>query len=129
MTDSRFTADERARHAQGRDRAARNPAITNLGPISDMPGWTAHVVGGRGGVLVVLPTLLPGAPASLQRRVRDRILTNATGRCPRCGEVAQEPEKAPGGGMGTEGLAHADDCRVLITPADVRWFDPRSGLS
>jgi hypothetical protein len=76
------------------------------------PGIAAYSVGS---VLVVAPALRPGAPASVRRAYRDRIIANATGRCPRCDAVSDSED------MST--MAHEEDCPVSDAALS-RWLDP-----
>lgn len=79
---------------------------------SGVAAWKA------GQALVLLPELLPGAPASIRRAYRDRLRTNATGRCPRCG-AASGIDTASG-----PRTMHEQTCPVAAL-AGSRWLDRR----
>jgi hypothetical protein len=116
-------ADIKARAAAARAAATRDPTPHMVGHPADTPGCTAWSVGNPRGVMVLMPTLLPGAPASLRRRYRDRIVANATGRCPRCGETSGI-DAAPAERVASGTLKHADNCPLLLDrPSDGQWID------
>lgn len=110
-------ADTKALLASTAERLGPNPPIRPVGPAG-FPGYVAWNVGPEhGGVLVVMPRLLPGAPASLRRRYRDRILANATGTCPRCTANTDAAHVHQGQ------MAHEPTCTLVFGPRDERWFD------
>lgn len=82
--------------------------------IFDMPlppGIAAYSVAS---VLLVMPALLPNAPQSVRRAYRDRIIANATGRCPKCDAVADSEDMSS--------MSHEHGCPVSSIPD--RWLDP-----
>jgi hypothetical protein len=111
-------ADRKAQIVASRATARRHPVPMLVGEPS--PGWQMWKVGQ---VAVVMPRLLPGAPSSVRRHYRQRILANATGECPGCGSVVGDPED----GSVQANLAHDGDCPVRELVEHVEpWLDPRS---
>lgn len=113
----RSLADLKATQAQAAETLGANPPVQCLGPAG-IPGHTAWLVGpvNGGGVLVLMRQLRPGAPASLRRRYRARIIANATGTCPRCtASVDLSGQRGQ--------IAHEPTCSLVFTPRDSRWFE------
>jgi hypothetical protein len=80
------------------------------------PPWPPGIAAYRvAGVLCVMPELLPKAPASIRRAYRDRIVANATGRCPRCGAVADSDDLSS--------MRHEHGCPVSDAGL-ARWISP-----
>ena len=97
-------ADRKAHLAAARSSARRYPLPMLLDEPPNMPGWQFWKVGG---VVVCMPKLVPGAPASLKRHYLQRVIANATGECPRCDTVATDPA------VGAQAsLPHDGDCPV-----------------
>ena len=114
----RNKADRRANIARGRDSARKHPTPM-LVDIDPGDGWWAWMVGD---VMVVMPALLPGTPASIRRKYMNRVITNAVGECPRCGTVTND-----GAVDQVSGLAHDGDCPVLSLERVVGpWLDRRA---
>jgi hypothetical protein len=117
-------ADRKARLAAARASARRRPEPMLAGEPSDLPDWHLWMVG-KAAVLV--PKLLPGAPASIRRRYRLRIVVDATGECPRCGSIAADRLEGSDPLDGRAALSHEDDCPVLLVESEAeRWLDPRA---
>lgn len=118
-------ADAKARAARTHHRIGARPTVEQMpnSPHESVTAW--KVRGDDANVVVMMPRLLPGAPASLRRRYRDRIIANATGTCPRCGEASGvEQHHADTTVPGSSGrLAHADNCPVLTRDTDNKWID------
>lgn len=115
------TADAKAKLAAVADRLGPRPRISYLGagPLGSAR-W--GVSSGSGGVMVVMPRILSVAPEDLLSRYRDRILSNALGRCPRCGSSNSvlSPSSAA--------LGHEPDCVIAdFTAADQQWLDQGEG--
>jgi hypothetical protein len=101
------TADGKANIAASRASARRNPhpMLVAESPNGVFQHWMI------GDVLVLMPALLPTAPASVRRNYRDRILSNALGEYPRCESIA-------GDSVEDSGLApfpHRTGCPVIRT--------------
>jgi hypothetical protein len=112
-------ADRKARIAASRATARRNPEPMLVdGPTGAIAGFQFWKIGD---VLVGMPALLPGAPASIRRRHRARIVANATGECTHCGTIANDPT----GTVGYAGFPHRNGCPLLLTDIE-RWIDPRA---
>jgi hypothetical protein len=125
MTKRPNRADLKAKMARAHKSAAGQIPIL-VGKPSDMPGFSAYMVGQ---VLVCMPTLLPTAPKSVKRRYLARIVANATGVCPHCGELAGDPKGDPkdasDDSIAHAELAHESWCTVSDTESSLdRWFDP-----
>jgi hypothetical protein len=109
-------ADTKANIATSRASARRNPEpmLVEELPIGGFQLWRV------GTVLVGMPKLLPGAPSSVRRRYRLRVVADATGECIRCGSLAADP---------LEGhhaiLSHDDRCPLLLDDIEL-WVDPRA---
>lgn len=108
-------ADRKANLTLIREQAQTSHRITPRGPAPTMPGFSLIQIGP---VIVVLPTLLDSAPEEVQSRYYARAISNATGRCPICTEVASS-------GLDRAEITHDNDCPVLAVPGDTSWFDPR----
>jgi hypothetical protein len=107
-------ADRKAHIAASRTSARRNPEpILIEEPVAGFHFWKV------GDVLVGMPKLLPGAPASIRRHYRARIVANAIGECPRCGSIAADPLEGH-----QASLSHDDGCPLLLAHIE-RWVDPR----
>lgn len=118
------------------DAAARWPEVRRVYGADVPDGFAAWLVGPDDEEhlrqVVLLPALRPLVPRSVIERYHARILANATGRCPACGEVAGLTREPPA--PGERGLAawrtlplhvelrHAADCPATFTEADRRWF-------
>jgi hypothetical protein len=109
-------ADRKAHIAARRASARRNP---NPMLVDELPrgGFQLWKVGD---VLVGMAALLPGAPASVRRRYRARIVANATGECGRCGSIVADPLEGH-----HASLSHDDRCPLLLHDIE-RWVDLRS---
>lgn len=110
-----------------RDKATRSGVIRRLAPPENMPGFALWQVGEAGGVMVCLPDLVNPTP-EITHLYMDRILANATGRCPRCEAVASDPtSSAPGILLHHAGVVHRSGCPTLKLELESRqWFDPRA---
>lgn len=104
------------------------PSVVVTG--SPLPGFDRAQVGGVGGPAVLLPALMPGAPASLRYRWEARAISLTSDRCPLCGGVAGLTE-APALSAAWRVLpvsvtvAHSPQCGALFTDEDASYFDPR----
>jgi hypothetical protein len=117
-------ADRKAHLTRSRDGARRHPQPMLAGEPSDLPGRQLWMVGG---VAVLMPKPLPGAPASIRRWYLQHIVANATGECMRCGTLAAD--RLDGDPLDRARLAHDDDCPLLMVEAEAeRLLDPRARL-
>jgi hypothetical protein len=91
-----------------------------VGKPADLPGWSAY---GVGDVLVLMPTLLPGAPKSIKRRYLARIVANASGTCPVCRSCAGDLEMSERG-LNRGALTHEAGCSIGDDAGMDRWLDP-----
>lgn len=88
--------------------------------VEQLPGFTMWTLGPA---KVVMPTLLEGAPQEVTRAYVGRIVANATGECPECGEITEDRRE---GVVGSE-LSHFDDCTVYrLEVISEGWLDPRA---
>jgi hypothetical protein len=109
-------ADRKANIAASRASARRDPSPML---VDELPGDGLHFWK-VGDVLVGMPALLPTAPASVRRRYRLRIVANATGECPRCESIADDPLEGH-----QASLSHENGCPLLLNDIE-RFIDPRS---
>jgi hypothetical protein len=117
MTSGRRSkADRKAQITGAWSKATADKQIKNFGPIGDLPGCSGFGVGGKGGALIVLPTLREDAPEDVQLAYYGRVIANGTGRCPRCAAVAS---------VETGQMSHENECEVgsFEDLAD-KWCDP-----
>jgi hypothetical protein len=110
-------ADRKANIAAGRASARQHPEPMLVEELPDVPGFQFWKVGD---VLVGMPALLPHAPASVRRRYRLRIVSNAVGECMRCEAVVADPLEGH-----RASLAHENGCPLLLHDIE-RWVDPRA---
>lgn len=75
-------ADERAVRVRSWASAVNQTPMLEPESTDEVSYWRV------GEVLVLMPRLLPRAPQRVRRLYRDRVIANATGRCPRCFAVA-----------------------------------------
>lgn len=117
----RNAADRKADRARWQDEAA-HAEIVEIGDAPGMPGMVMYKVGP---VLTLETRLLPGAPDWVREIYRDRIISVATGRCPRCGEIVRHLDDYDENDVSTvpTELRHDQDCPVLTL--SMEWFDPR----
>jgi hypothetical protein len=106
-------ADRKAQLAANRASARRHPVPMLVGE-SSVGGWQFWKVGD---VLTVMPKLLQGAPASVRRHYRNRLIANALGECPNCGSIAGDPAE----NSGLAPFPHRNTCPVVRTDFE-RWI-------
>jgi hypothetical protein len=111
-------AAERKAHLAQLTRTDPATVRRTSGPGDAFDLWVADLPDGRR-IAAVMPKLLPGAPASVRRRVRDRATANLTGRCPRCDAPAGVPDAQAG-------FQHETGCPLVGDAGMSRWIDPKS---